>query len=160
MAFLTDHVHHLRQVLQTLRFESVFVNFKKCAFAQDHVIFWASLSHPKEWLLIWRRSMRLLHGRLLIMSMRFVAFMYLPLFIGDLCEDLVLLWLSLRSVQKKAPSCGLSPPNKPLRRLRNCSPKPRFCSSQTLKHFSKWPVMLPTSVIGEFSSTIYICSSS
>jgi uncharacterized linocin/CFP29 family protein len=39
MAFLTDHVHHLRQVLQTLRFESVSVNFKKCAFAQDHVIF-------------------------------------------------------------------------------------------------------------------------
>jgi hypothetical protein len=36
---LANHTHHLRQILQTLHFESFFVNLKKCAFAQDHVIF-------------------------------------------------------------------------------------------------------------------------
>jgi len=36
---LPEHAHHLRQVLQTLQFEIFFVNFKKCVFAQDHVIF-------------------------------------------------------------------------------------------------------------------------
>jgi hypothetical protein len=36
---LVDHVDHLRQLLQTLRFESFFVNLKKGTFAQDNVIF-------------------------------------------------------------------------------------------------------------------------
>jgi hypothetical protein len=36
---LDDHADHLRQVLQTLRFESFFVNLKKCSFAPNNVIF-------------------------------------------------------------------------------------------------------------------------
>jgi len=36
---LSEHLLHLRQVLQTLRFESFFVNLKKCAFAQEQVVF-------------------------------------------------------------------------------------------------------------------------
>jgi hypothetical protein len=36
---LSEHLLHLRQVLQTLRFESFFVNLKKCTFAQEQVVF-------------------------------------------------------------------------------------------------------------------------
>jgi len=36
---LQDHINHLLQVFQTLRFESFFINLKKCSFAQSKVIF-------------------------------------------------------------------------------------------------------------------------
>jgi hypothetical protein len=36
---LKEHLNHLRQVFQTLRFESFFVNLKKCSFAQSQVVF-------------------------------------------------------------------------------------------------------------------------
>jgi hypothetical protein len=36
---LADHASHIRQVLQTLCFESFFINKKKCAFAQDSMNF-------------------------------------------------------------------------------------------------------------------------
>jgi hypothetical protein len=36
---LQDHMNHLLQVFQTLRFESFFINLKKCTFAQSKVIF-------------------------------------------------------------------------------------------------------------------------
>jgi hypothetical protein len=37
---LEEHVEHLTQVLRTLRFESFFINLKKCSFAQSSVLFW------------------------------------------------------------------------------------------------------------------------
>jgi hypothetical protein len=36
---LEEHVNHLTQVLHTLRFESFFINLKKCSFAQSSVLF-------------------------------------------------------------------------------------------------------------------------
>ena len=36
---LHDHVHHIRQVLDVLRKEQLYANFKKCHFCSDHVIF-------------------------------------------------------------------------------------------------------------------------
>lgn len=36
---LQDHMNHLLQVFQTLRFEIFFINLKKCSFAQSKVIF-------------------------------------------------------------------------------------------------------------------------
>jgi hypothetical protein len=36
---LEDHVAHLTQVLSTLRFESFYINLKKCSFAQPSVLF-------------------------------------------------------------------------------------------------------------------------
>jgi hypothetical protein len=36
---LEEHVGHLQHVLQTLRFESFIINFKKCSFVQHSVVF-------------------------------------------------------------------------------------------------------------------------
>jgi hypothetical protein len=36
---LEEHVEHLTQVLRTLRFESFYINLKKCSFAQPSVLF-------------------------------------------------------------------------------------------------------------------------
>ena len=36
---LSSHVEHLRQVLEALKRERLFANFKKCHFCSDHVVF-------------------------------------------------------------------------------------------------------------------------
>jgi hypothetical protein len=40
---LANHADHFRQVLQTLRFESFFVNLKKCSFVLNNFIFLESI---------------------------------------------------------------------------------------------------------------------
>jgi hypothetical protein len=35
----SEHLQHIRQVMEVLRFESLFINLKKCTFAQDSVLF-------------------------------------------------------------------------------------------------------------------------
>ncbi|XP_048630844.1 uncharacterized protein LOC125604595 [Brassica napus] len=36
---MAEHVHHLKSVLEVLRKESLFANFKKCTFGTDHLVF-------------------------------------------------------------------------------------------------------------------------
>jgi hypothetical protein len=52
---LEEHLDHLTQVLRTLRFESLFINLKKCSFSQSNVLSWGLSCLPRAFLLTPRR---------------------------------------------------------------------------------------------------------
>lgn len=136
---LADHDDHLRQVLQTLRFESFFVEMffwhKTMSSSSD------SLYPLKESPLILGRFVLLWIGLPAIMFMRCTVSMDLLRSIEGSCADLAPRWPPLLNAQRRVPLSGPMLPSKLSKPLRSYLHRPMCYDFLILRPPSRYLVM-------------------